>query len=109
MNITIIILSILLVASVVFNVCGCKTNSKLLIENKTLKWQSSLVHHASIDDKPLYTTVKGFGKYEDGICVVRISIQEGQFFNTLIKAFTDEDEHFNILEAEELIEHLNSK
>lgn len=109
MTLTIIILSIMLIAAIALIVYGSIVNTKLRIENKQHVYVKELYNRHEHDFKACYTIFKGVPGCANRIGVYRMSIQNGRTFMSLIKVFTDWDESYNYREAEELVEKLNEK
>lgn len=86
-----------------------KADKKRKQHRKTIELQ----REANYAPKPSYRVLRCYNPlkpYLDAtICVMRLVEIEGKLFQSVIKEFTDGDEDFNILEANELVEHLNSK
>lgn len=77
-------------------------HARMASEEETL--QQSLT-----DACPLYEVSRKGEDYDGNWCVFRYSFQGYELFKTLIKEFTDDDDEFNRILAEELCEKLNEK
>lgn len=110
----IITLSVLLLASVFLLGRVGMLSSSRYNKIRALNAKLQRYHDADIDASAIYAVRKMItdnpdSHYNNRWAVCRVSIQDGYIHHTLIKAFTDEDEDFNKLEADELCEKLNEK
>lgn len=87
----------------------------MLRKNKAQHIQICAYRDANTDPNAFYCVKKietdnpEFRQYNGLWGVCRMTCKRGYTFQTTIKVFTDEDNDFNLREAEELCEMLNSK
>lgn len=113
-TITIIILAaLLLVAAFILGrvvyISGIRSATISSLKSKINRYQS-----AADDPRPVYTVRRLYAadnahEYNGVWAVCRTSFQDGFIHDSCIKIFTDDDDKFNLKEAQELCEKLNEK
>ena len=110
-----IILALFLGVAIMVAVRHYYRSDSQLRKNRAQQIQINAYRDANIDPNAFYTVQRvktdnpEFREYNGCWGVCRRIAKRGYFITTTIKVFTDEDDAFNLREAEELCEMLKSK
>lgn len=110
-----IILALFLGSAIMVAIRHYYRSDSLLRKNKAQQIQINAYRDANIDPKASYsvqrveTDNREYREYNGCWGVCRRIAKRGYLITTTIKVFTDEDDEFNLREAEELCDMLNSK